>query len=97
MSWKHWPYWLKGGVIGVVVGTILDIPPILCYLSIGGFFCINISPMIFAGFFTELFPSISYAHPILFLTVTSIVLSLLLGSLIGAIVGHFQSKRKRLS
>lgn len=93
--WKHWPYWLRGGVIGGGIGLALDIPPVLCYLFIGGFFCINISPMVFSGFLLNIFPTLSSSHPLQWLVVASILLSSIFGSFIGLIAGVFIKKRAR--
>ncbi len=91
--WKNWPYWLRGGVIGAIAGIALDIPPLLCYLYVGGFFCINISPMIFAGIFVSAYPQLSNSNPLLWMSIVSIVISFFFGSLIGIIFGLVKKKK----
>lgn len=37
MSWKNWPYWLKGGLKGLGIGIILSLIPIVTvWVDLGG-------------------------------------------------------------
>ncbi|MDO8590612.1 MAG: hypothetical protein Q7R65_01395 [bacterium] len=97
MNWKHWPYWLKGGVIGGGV-TIISIGSLYTCTWVttpGGFLCLPflfISPMFP---FLDLFDTNPYLRALPFsLEITSIIFWFLVGSLIGALVGHIKSKKK---
>jgi|SRR3989344_3428514 len=90
MKFSKWPYWLRGGVIGTIIGVILDIPPLLCYLFVGGFLCINISPMIFSGIFLSVLPILNNYPPLFSITLISLLLSFLIGSIIGIFIDRIK-------
>ena len=101
MSWKDWPYWLKGGLIGLVSAfIIIPLLKILCpYLgydihglgknSVCNFLLITTMLM---GIFIYL---ISFRNDLLSLVLFFILLGLIffgIGALIGRIYGKIKSK-----
>ena len=78
MGWKNWPYWLRGGLIGIIVGIIL--------LSIGERTSLPIEGNIFS--------SASYADgPFLYIVIFALIIFFIIGAIIGLIVGKIKSKR----
>ena len=98
MNWKHWPYWLRGGVIGggvTLVSVFLFYSCILLDTSHGSFLCLPflfISPMFP---FIDLFDTNPYFHalPVYSMEVTSIVIYFISGSLLGLLVGYIKKKK----
>ncbi|MDO8590678.1 MAG: hypothetical protein Q7R65_01730 [bacterium] len=94
MNWKHWPYWLRGGVVGavfVLLSSILSFSCLYLFTSPGswGLGCVPFEipwiPFWFIPNFTSL-PLISY----------EVIVGgswFLLGSLVGAFVGFIKSKK----
>ena len=44
MNWKNWPYWLKGGIIGIIFAIIIILITFAYYevsSNLGSFFGIN--------------------------------------------------------
>jgi len=92
MGWKNWSYWLKGGVIGLVLEIIivglltiqkyLFCKQIICFyqvFNLAGTVCMNCNDS--ADFSVSL---------ILILGIT--IVSILIGSIIGWIVGKIKSR-----
>ena len=82
MGWKERPYWLKGGIIGLVLGIVL------------GFILYVYFPMKkFALILCKTFPcpQVAYYNEPLFILYSPIIL-FIVGTLIGWIVGKVKSK-----
>ena len=101
MNWKHWPYWLKGGVIGggvTIISVALFYSCTLLDTSHGSFLCLPflfISPMFpFAILFDKLDQIFQYQLPFILLPVVSIVSYFIIGSLVGSLIGYIKSKNK---
>jgi len=101
MAWKDWPYWLKGGLIGIVVGILW----LFMGMFIGNSFkvCISINQSVPPPACNLL---IIFYIPAVFLgilglsdqgIVTGIILTaviyFVLGSIIGLIVSKIKSKK----
>lgn len=44
MFWKKWPYWIKGGIVGIIVYLVILIPSFLCSFTCfpsGGLNCVG--------------------------------------------------------
>ena len=107
MNWKHWPYWLKGGVIGgglSVLFVILYIPceqaALRTFVESGGVAdladlkCFPLEwPMLPIQIIIPLFLS-TFSGTILI--VASILLWFFIGSLTGTLVGYIKSKNRNL-
>jgi len=97
MGWKDWSYWLRGGVIGLIIGIILLIigyilPLLICpdFFRVGPVYPTN-QPICFSLISNPLrthapFPTI------LLPWIIFILILALLGSLIGFIVGKIKQK-----
>ena len=98
-SWKHWPYWLRGGVIGggvTLVSVFLVYSCDLLDTSTGSFFCLIplvLSPMFPFVWLVDTNSQLS-ALPGIFLPIISIVGWFLIGSLLGVLVEYIKSRRK---
>jgi len=86
MCWKKLPYWLKGGIIGLIVGIVVVLINLIknkfqfCYTlisEIGGFGIITICDYIWRD----------YVLPFLIIV--------LIGIVIGFIVGKIKQSKKR--
>jgi len=91
MHWHKWPYWLKGGVVGITVGFLLDIAlalrmwgmtltplflnPIDITESVSRYLKLNISSSPF------------------YLILASVALSFLFGVIVGSVVSLIKKKK----
>ncbi len=90
MGWKDWPYWKKGGLIGLFVYLLLMIilrfAPSILYMFI----------FLFAFIQIKIFPAISHSQ-LRFMYIVGMVLLatplgyLIIGGLIGLVVGKIKS------
>lgn len=90
MSWKNWPYWVKGGIIGLVIGLILIIVGTIC--------------LPFAGFPPQCPSTIILHLPLILLSyflkdiylgyIVLILISIIIGALIGFIIGKVKSSKR---
>ncbi len=95
MSWKKWPYWFRGGVIGGGATFAFGILLYTCtwLTPAGGFLCLPF--LFFSPLFpiTQLFDSFGlHFFPFDFLVV-SIGAWFLFGAFVGALVRHIKRKR----
>jgi len=95
---KRWPCWLKGGFVGIIVDIILSIPAYLCILITHPdtyicFIPFVISPMAYMSDFVLGFRQVADKHPLLWLTIYSILLSFVIGSIIGGLISLFKKKK----
>jgi hypothetical protein len=79
MAWKNWPYWLRGGLIGLVIGIwplgqFLVIPTNLLLHSMGFYFGIK-SEVVYLGY-------VLLHH-------------IILGALIGLLIGEIKSRKNK--
>jgi len=96
LNWKKWPYWLRGGVIGGVIGILPLVAILFCSF---GFGCVSL-------FLAPLFPIrvlIGFSDPIFhynwtftegYAPIINIILWFFTGSLVGALVGYIKSRKK---
>ncbi|MDO8590679.1 MAG: hypothetical protein Q7R65_01735 [bacterium] len=97
MNWKHWPYWLKGGVIGGGITIISIIIVYSCGLFDSDYFCLV--PLFFSPMYLvvalldnlESFFNITISFEIWMLI--SVVIWFAIGSFIGSLVGFIKSKK----
>ena len=97
MSWKNWPYWLKGGIILDVVYLLVVSMYVITFLIE------NISQSIFILLYFISFPAflilrlIEYdSHNVITYTIIiSFLIYFILGALIGLIYGKIKNSRKR--
>ena len=110
MSWKDWPYWLRGGLIGLIIPVailIIGIIVIIELLKDGGGFAFNV-PAIFVILVLIFILSspvilVSTIFKIHILSDTnfyssiilSVIISLPIYFIIGAIIGFIYGKFKR--
>jgi len=88
MGWKDWPYWLKGGIIGTVLATLIILIVGFIALSI----CYeNCPPFIKNSLFIFILPS--YFLPGVIADVAIIIWNFLIGALIGFIYGKIKSRK----
>ncbi|MDO8482894.1 MAG: hypothetical protein Q7S86_03695 [bacterium] len=99
-SWKHWPYWLRGGVIGGGVTLLFVVLFYSCGLfdtDSESFFClpfIIVSPSFpFAILFDKLNPIFQYQLPFIIMPVVSVLSWFIFGSFVGLLVGHIKRKK----
>lgn len=97
-SWKHWPYWLKGGVIGGGVAVLFSILSFSCLYFLTspgswGFECLPFAlPFLPIINFLFRFPA-TYSFPSVIITVIEIALYFTAGSLLGVLVYYIKSKK----
>lgn len=106
MGWKTWPYWLKGGIICLIIVILLTIIGVGIFYLLGLVFQISgiiplfsfiiaISPGLFIGI-TLLgmsFKSFSGIDAIITIII-SIIIYFIFGTFIGWIVGKVKSRRQ---
>lgn len=85
MGWKNWSYWLRGGLIAIIIYVILFLflfifPPFYYIIS---FLTIPLNPLFNRGIFGD--------NAVVFIIVKGIYL-FVLGVIIGWIVGKIKSK-----
>ena len=100
MSWKNWPYWLKGGVIGVILIIVFFIIIVSISNTSKGctswenspYYCISI---IGASF---LIAVVTGSRNMMFLYIstgiTNIIIVFIVGSLIGLIYGKIKNRKE---
>jgi uncharacterized membrane protein YeaQ/YmgE (transglycosylase-associated protein family) len=99
MIWKNLPNWLKGGIIGLVIGAILSLIEVLCYSTCDSFGCVV------CGFPTIIGAVLSYplswfgqfSDNLLFFfvfPVFNIIGLIIICALIGWIMGKIKSKNQ---
>jgi hypothetical protein len=97
MNWKKWTYWLRGGVIGIIIPILSMILTQTCTAMSESYGCYFFSfPLFLYGITTlNFFPH--FAEKITNLGTFGFLISILIwfvvGSLIGAIVGNMKSKK----
>ncbi len=99
MGWKDWPSWVKGGVIGLITGTILSIPFyfvfVLCVIGGGNTsFCKLMSaPFVIPYHLSSNLFGVRLLSSGFGLLVFLFVIQIsILGAIIGLIVGKIRNK-----
>ena len=104
MRWKDWPYWLKGGIILLVIYVIFTVPLLLSYNQQTSKF--NDNPIssillivnIMGGILLLLSGTISVFGDVTLKSIISlIVINSILYTLIGALIGWIYGKIKNKS
>ncbi len=102
MSWKNWPYWLKGGIIGVgvvlissfIIGGITGIAPDNIIINLFYIFLIPgiiiLAVMRFKTYGYEM-PDMTFFEYVL-MAVISIIPYFIIGAIIGWVYGRFKKK-----
>lgn len=108
MSWKNWPYWLKGGVIGAGVTILLlasfklhqylyfekqYFNSFLYYVILSIFFINLIREPLY--FFEHIFniETFGFNGPTMFGTILILLIYFLIGALIGLVYSKIRSKK----
>ena len=100
MGWKNWPYWLRGGAIGVLVGILILFIPfvgliyIIPVMFVQGLIFNLIGLRETADLCFSLFSSPSFICVITFYPI-NVILSFIIGALIGLIIGKIKSKNRK--
>ena len=105
MGWKQWPYWMRGGIIGVVTSVIIGLTLRLIDLYVVNYlnpwvaitFIDGVIVGSFIGFVIGNYKggvSFDNIPEIIMYGIGSIILWFLLGTLIGLIIGKLKSKNK---
>lgn len=85
MGWRNWSYWLRGGIIGLFIGIILEVIGTICFP--------------FAGFPSQCPPTIILHLPLISLSnlgyIALILVSIIIGTVIGFIIGKIKSLNGR--
>jgi hypothetical protein len=95
-SWKQWPYWLRGGVIGGGVALILGLLSSFCiYITTPpfasenlGLQCVPFSVPFFIFWFVSLDFVLDTSYSLLFLTV---LIWFALGAVFGAVFNYLKN------
>jgi len=102
MSWKNWPSWLKGGLIGIVVGIVMFFIMRIEFMENNDpnpyFFGLFGFPTIFLLFIIE--ETIIDIVPeslgtIIFPAAILIINYFIIGAVIGLIIGRIKSKKAK--
>lgn len=100
MSWKHWPYWLRGGVIGGGVTAVSIVPLYLCDLIVTGYGDLGcglafliISPMFPLFWLSARFGPFPVSIPVFM--VAGVIIWFIIGALIGLGIGRIISRNNR--
>ena len=97
MAWRDWTYWLKGGIIGVILGILVSLAFLfgLTILSLPGIILAYIlAPVdqlllvIFAGNNGYVNETVGY----LFITISAVIEFFVIGAIIGLIYGKIKKK-----
>ncbi len=94
MGWKKWPYWLKGGIIGLIIvilgALLISLSPVRCIgLSQDGTGC---KPPQGTNAFVYNINSILNNFDMVFLYF--ILLTIIISSVIGWLIGKIKNKNK---
>ncbi|KKU78195.1 MAG: hypothetical protein UY03_C0002G0021 [Parcubacteria group bacterium GW2011_GWA2_47_64] len=99
--WKHWPYWLRGGIITVGI-TIVDILLMYsCDLFTSGYSSLGCG-LVFAVFgpifplflFSESFGPFPISTEVFMMI--GVIVWFIIGSLVGLLIGYIKSKKKNV-
>lgn len=91
--WKHWPYWLRGGVIGGGVAVVAGILSSFFCAPLG-FFCFILSiPTIPLFPFVEELALLSNNLLKVVIPTTTIIMWFFVGSLLGLFVNFVKNKK----
>lgn len=103
MGWKNWSYWLKGGIVAVIISIILLIIPFLLFLfiTVDGYigtiffyiYFISLRISIFPAFLMRFVQGASDSSAIN-VTMLIVIISLITWFVIGAIIGWIYGKIK---
>ncbi|MBM3256921.1 MAG: hypothetical protein FJY98_01155 [Candidatus Liptonbacteria bacterium] len=97
MTWKKWPYWLRGGVIGGVIALISSILTHICEFQGIGLDCVLVGfPwLVLTPIFLWQLPFFNFALITLYpLTILiGIGIYFFLGSFVGNIIGYIKKRK----
>ncbi|MES2088040.1 MAG: hypothetical protein V4467_03550 [Patescibacteria group bacterium] len=102
MNWKHWPYWIKGGIIAGGITALFSIAYYGCvhtsiYAASSGYAClpfIETSPLYpFVSFFDRAYPELSDALSLLIITLCSVVTWSIVGVFFGFLYGKIKNRK----
>jgi len=96
--WKNWPYWLKGGAIGIAIILISNALSISCLYFLAapnswGFECLPFAlPSIPIVFLLLKFPD-TYSLSSAVIIIIEVIIYFIVSSLIGLLVGYLKPKK----
>lgn len=97
MNWKHWPYWLRGGVIGGGVTAVSIVPLYLCDLFVAGYGSLGcgltflvLSPMFPLFWLNARFGPFSVSIPVFMML--GVIIWFVIGALIGLTIQRVTSR-----
>ena len=94
MGWKNWPYWLRGGIIGLII-EVLAYPVFFLCLSNYDYIClIFLFPSSFIGPLVELTDSIGPQITMSTFLIINAIIVIILGIVIGWVIGKIKSRKK---
>ncbi|MBI2631989.1 hypothetical protein HYW75_03225 [Candidatus Pacearchaeota archaeon] len=91
MGWKNWPYWLKGGVIGIIFIYLILLLGIFNILNENSFLYILLLPALVVFFY---FPYTFNLGGYEWQFITYSIYGLIIGALIGWIYGKIKKKKE---
>jgi len=93
MKWKNWPYWLKGGIVGLVAGIFIE--ALLFFVTN---YCLNNSSGgdwfgLLVCYYIFMFPGMFLTNDVLIAIIINILVIIIFSIVIGLIIGKIKSKQ----
>ncbi len=96
MNWKHWPYWLRGGVLGAIAGLLFymflgeSCDTLECYIFSYGPGLLVVKFLVFISIIN----SEQFTDSLIFWHVVIVIGWTLCGIVVGLLFGYIKSIRK---
>ena len=96
MRWKNWPYWLRGGIIALLVIIILVLIGFKFSIFIVGFIPGYIILTFFGPILQDFFPTLFSTGDNWFYYLLGVIISLIIGAIIGIIIRKIKSRKNEI-
>ena len=90
MGWRTWSYWLKGGLIGLILGIIISLNEL--FIGLGGMFLYNLS---LGSLFDAIAVLTSEGIGFIIMFIGIILVYTIYGAIIGVIYGKIKNRNKK--
>jgi len=96
MGWKNWSYWLRGGIISVIIYLILLLITFLCAENASGegFVCLLffVPTLLLMPLYQAIF---GYPEPVYLAYVFFVIFWFVIGAVVGLIIGKIKRRKMK--